>query len=299
MSDHLGNTVVLFEDTDQDGVILDAPGQGNTEVLQRNLYYPFGLELNGTAPIQPETDQNYLYNGKEQMEGTGLYAYGFRYYDPTIGRFTGVDPIADQFAFVSPFNYAENSPIANIDLHGLQAYYAADGSLLYKVKSGQGPTQIAQDLTLNFGVPTGWQRIVNHPDNAGYFSHIVGPGRSDMNNPAYRALNMNEGNILKIAGPPTGRTLYPSSQNAVDFSADDETFFNQTINLMQKFSVENRLNGGDFLESGKYSATSFLSNASKRNGALDFYFGSTDQFGLTTYKTMVRCDLRRFSIIQI
>jgi len=55
------------------------------------------------------------------MEGTGLYAYGFRYYDLASARFTGVDPIADQFAFVSGFNYAENSPTRHIDLYGLQA----------------------------------------------------------------------------------------------------------------------------------------------------------------------------------
>ncbi|MEM9990829.1 MAG: RHS repeat-associated core domain-containing protein [Bacteroidota bacterium] len=48
------------------------------------------------------------------------YCYGFRMYDPAIGRFPSVDPIADQFAFVSPFNYAENRPINGIDLHGLQ-----------------------------------------------------------------------------------------------------------------------------------------------------------------------------------
>ena len=53
-------------------------------------------------------------------EATGLYEYGFRWYDPSIARFTGVDPIADQFAWVSVYNYAENEPIANIDLHGLQ-----------------------------------------------------------------------------------------------------------------------------------------------------------------------------------
>lgn len=52
--------------------------------------------------------------------GLNLYAYGVRYYDAAIGRFTGVDPISDQFAWVSPYNYAENEPIANIDLHGLQ-----------------------------------------------------------------------------------------------------------------------------------------------------------------------------------
>lgn len=33
-----------------------------------------------------------------------------------------MDPIADQFAWVSVYNYAENSPIGNIDLHGLQKF---------------------------------------------------------------------------------------------------------------------------------------------------------------------------------
>ena len=41
-------------------------------------------------------------------------------YDAVLGRFTGVDPISDQFPWVSTFNYAENEPVANIDLHGLQ-----------------------------------------------------------------------------------------------------------------------------------------------------------------------------------
>ena len=50
----------------------------------------------------------------------GGWILGFRYYDPAIGRFPSVDPIADQFAFVSPFNYAENEPVGHIDLWGLQ-----------------------------------------------------------------------------------------------------------------------------------------------------------------------------------
>jgi hypothetical protein len=37
-----------------------------------------------------------------------------------------VDPIADRFPHVSPFNYAENEPIANIDLWGLQKVSAND-----------------------------------------------------------------------------------------------------------------------------------------------------------------------------
>jgi RHS repeat-associated protein len=64
--------------------------------------------------------QRYAYNGKELVEGIGLYDYGFRYYDPVIGRFTGVDPIADKFPHLSTYNYASNNPISNFDLWGLQ-----------------------------------------------------------------------------------------------------------------------------------------------------------------------------------
>jgi RHS repeat-associated protein len=67
---------------------------------------------------------DYLYNGKEleEEDDWNWYAYGARYYDPAIGRFSGVDPIAERFPFVTVFNYAENEPISYIDLHGLQQY---------------------------------------------------------------------------------------------------------------------------------------------------------------------------------
>jgi RHS repeat-associated protein len=42
---------------------------------------------------------SYLYNGKELNEELGLnwLSFGFREYDPAIGRFPSVDPIADEF----------------------------------------------------------------------------------------------------------------------------------------------------------------------------------------------------------
>ena len=56
---------------------------------------------------------DYLYNAKEvdRAAGTNWSFYGFRMYDPTIGRFTGVDPIADQFAWANPFNCSSSIPV--------------------------------------------------------------------------------------------------------------------------------------------------------------------------------------------
>jgi len=53
-----------------------------------------------------------------------------RWYMPELGRFTGVDPIAAQYAHVSTYNYAENEPVGHIDLWGLQKWNAKDGNVI-------------------------------------------------------------------------------------------------------------------------------------------------------------------------
>ena len=113
IKDHLGNVRLVYTDSD---------GNGELEILQNNNYYPFGMQMSGEWGDVSTSDNDYKYNGKELHKelGLGWQSYGARMYDSQIGRFTGVDPISDQFAFVSTFNYAENSPVANIDLWGLQ-----------------------------------------------------------------------------------------------------------------------------------------------------------------------------------
>ncbi|WP_373550638.1 RHS repeat-associated core domain-containing protein [Haliscomenobacter sp.] len=117
---------LAFTDRNANGIV-DITGTASTsDILQENHYYSFGLAFEG-AWLQNDAgvrDNQYMYNGKELHSdfGLGMYAYGARYYDPSIGRFIGVDPISDEFPFVTTFNYAENEPIANIDLHGLQKF---------------------------------------------------------------------------------------------------------------------------------------------------------------------------------
>jgi RHS repeat-associated protein len=121
LKDHLGNTRVRFVDKDQDGLVdLNGTNPQVHEITGAYHYYPFGMELEGDFNRQQAHINRYKYNGKEWSDVSGWYEYGFRYYDPVIGRFTGVDPIAEKFPDISGFNYASNNPVANIDLHGLQ-----------------------------------------------------------------------------------------------------------------------------------------------------------------------------------
>ncbi|SMP33580.1 RHS repeat-associated core domain-containing protein [Chryseobacterium profundimaris] len=81
-------------------------------------YYPFGLMHNAQANDFKNAYQ-YKYNGKELQE-TGMYDYGARFYMPDIGRWGVVDPLAETSRRWSTYNYSYNNPIRFIDPDGRQ-----------------------------------------------------------------------------------------------------------------------------------------------------------------------------------
>jgi len=48
--------------------------------------------------------------------------YGFRIYNPSIGKFLSVDPLTKSYPFYTPYQFAANTPIQAIDLDGLEAW---------------------------------------------------------------------------------------------------------------------------------------------------------------------------------
>jgi len=118
LRDHLGNTRISFSDLNSDGKI-DVP----SEILQENQYYAFGLEHEGNWKMTNiAEDMPYTYNGKEwnSEHNLKLYDYGARWYDPVVGRFTTVDPLADipDNIGTSPYAYVWNNPLKFIDPDG-------------------------------------------------------------------------------------------------------------------------------------------------------------------------------------
>ena len=114
MKDHLGNARVTYSDGNNDGVIAVA------DIKQINHYYPFGMNMEGNWNGAAGSNK-YQYNGKEWNDdfGLGLNDYGFRMYDPAIGRFPMVDPLAEVYKNQNPYTYAANNPISFIDFMGL------------------------------------------------------------------------------------------------------------------------------------------------------------------------------------
>jgi RHS repeat-associated protein len=78
--------------------------------------------------IEGSLKNNNLYNDKELFDDADLdwYDYGFRNYDPQIGRFPQLDPLTDNYPELTNYQYASNDPILNIVIDVLEGGSALD-----------------------------------------------------------------------------------------------------------------------------------------------------------------------------
>ncbi|QHM72689.1 RHS repeat domain-containing protein [Mixta intestinalis] len=95
---------------------LELDGDGN--VISAEEYYPYGGTAVWTARSAVEADYKAVrYSGKER-DATGLYYYGYRYYQPWAGRWISSDP-AGTADGLNLFSMVRNNPVTFSDNQGL------------------------------------------------------------------------------------------------------------------------------------------------------------------------------------
>jgi RHS repeat-associated protein len=166
-TDHLGNIRLSYS--------LD-PSVNMLKILEENHYYPFGLKHENYSsdvkhyakeemqplgikplptPVKP--DYKYKYNGKEWQDELGLneYDYGARNYDPAIGRWMNIDPLAEKMRRWSPYNYCFDNPMRFTDPDGM----GPDDWIQWKTKDG------LQHITYDSSINTTEQAVAKGYDN--------------------------------------------------------------------------------------------------------------------------------------
>ncbi|UPQ77583.1 DUF6443 domain-containing protein [Chryseobacterium nepalense] len=132
--DHLGNVRLSYSDADGNGEVTGDIVVNNCSTLPDGStvcnnyiitgeaegvtnYYPFGM-MHNSESHSFENPYQYNYNGKELQE-TGMYDYGARFYMPDVGRWGVIDPLAEVAPHISSYHYANNSPVMYNDPTGM------------------------------------------------------------------------------------------------------------------------------------------------------------------------------------
>jgi RHS repeat-associated protein len=112
---HAAESVLYFHNDISGTPLAATDASGN--VVWKETYRPYGERINNAPTSNTGKGKNELYfHGKQQEPlngGVTIQYFGARYYDPSIGRFMGVDPVHFVPPNVHSFNrfaYGNNNP---------------------------------------------------------------------------------------------------------------------------------------------------------------------------------------------
>jgi len=125
LTNHLDNVMATISDRRLQLTSDNTTVSGyDADVISAQEYYVFGgIKPRLTYSVN-SASYRYGFNGKEndnEVKGEGNEQdYGMRIYNPRVGRFLSVDPLTKEYAALTPYQFASNSPIAGKDRDGLE-----------------------------------------------------------------------------------------------------------------------------------------------------------------------------------
>jgi RHS repeat-associated protein len=112
-------------------------------LLEENHYYPHGLPITGLSSVTASVDfkenkRKYQSNEYNKDMGLNWMDFNARQYDPQIGRFLGVDPLADGGGqqVWSPYAAMGNMPEGCVDPNGTAFTVTGDDKIIRAVLDG-------------------------------------------------------------------------------------------------------------------------------------------------------------------
>ena len=107
LTNHLGNVLAVISD--------EASDTNEPTVVSLSDYYPFGMTEPGRSWNAGDYRFGYTGHEKENDLAEGVYTTEYRLLDTRLGRWLSVDPLAGDFAWMSPYNYCGEDPVRMVD----------------------------------------------------------------------------------------------------------------------------------------------------------------------------------------
>ena len=133
----------LSEELGTPRMTLDASGA----VAQAGDYYPYDRTLDQRSYTTGTEADRYRFTGHEHDAESGYDYHGARYFQPEVGRYLGVDVMANTRSPMSPYIYVQANPVNRVDLNGKldSPIYDVDGNLIGTDDEGLQGTAIIMD----------------------------------------------------------------------------------------------------------------------------------------------------------
>jgi RHS repeat-associated protein len=174
LTDQLGSTRTL----------LDSTGA----VVRRYRYQPYGAD---DSPSGSWTTTTPIQYAGGQLDTTGLYHYGERYYDPNTMRWTQQDPI-NQGASLTQANrytYVGGNPINRVDLTGLAFWDKAADAVTKVVSGGTKAFSATTGVTVCWAANVVGKRVKKFRNNPSNSSVSASEGVSALKTCTYDAVS--------------------------------------------------------------------------------------------------------------